>query len=181
MAVEPVFDDSGEAWLDKPFAEEWSVGCDFRVAEYPDGGMGVFDKDNPLSIFQVVGDSYDPSVLASLGNFDFLDISNPTESYRYLDGKSILDLRVAWTGLDDLRVLDRVTRLERLEIDHRDVSDLSPLSGHAGLKVLRLTGLPVRDWSVLTELKQLEEVSVSAEQRPALEALGELPFTVLYE
>ena len=125
--------------------------------------------------------SYDPSVLASLGNFDFLDISNPTESYRYLDGKSILDLRVAWTGLDDLRVLDRVTRLERLEIDHTDVSDLSPLSGHAGLKVLRLTGLPVRDWSVLTELKQLEEVSVSAEQRPALEALGELPFTVLYE
>ena len=46
MAVEPVFDDSGEARLDKPFAEEWSVGCDFRVAEYPDGGMGVFD---PLS------------------------------------------------------------------------------------------------------------------------------------
>ena len=66
MAVEPVFDDSGEARLDKPFAEEWSVGCDFRVAEYPDGGMGVFDKDNPLSIFQVVGDSYDPSVLVRL-------------------------------------------------------------------------------------------------------------------
>ena len=66
MAVEPVFDDSGEARLDKPFAEEWSAGCDFRVAEYPDGGMGVFDKDNPLSIFQVVGDSYDPSVLVRL-------------------------------------------------------------------------------------------------------------------
>ncbi|MBP5091374.1 MAG: hypothetical protein J6328_02320, partial [Bacilli bacterium] len=31
-----------------------------------DGGMGVFDKDNPLSIFQVVGDSYDPSVLVRL-------------------------------------------------------------------------------------------------------------------
>ncbi len=125
--------------------------------------------------------SYDPSVLAQLGNFDFLDISNPTESYRYLDGKSILDLRIAWTGLDDLHVLDHVTRLERLEFDHTEVTDLSPLALHKGLKVLKLGGLPVTDFSVLLELPELEEVSVSEEKRPAIESLGDVRFTIRYE
>lgn len=125
--------------------------------------------------------SYEPSVLAQLGNFDFLDISNPTESYRFLGGKSVLDLRVAWTGLDDLHVLDSVTRLERLEIDHTAVLDLSPLALHKGLKVLKLAGLPVTDFSVLLELPQLEEVSVSEGQRQAIEVLGEVPFKVIYE
>ena len=125
--------------------------------------------------------SYDPAVLAQLGNLNFLDISNPTESYRYLEGKAILDLRLAWSGLDDLHCLDHVTRLERLEIDHTAVSDLSPLAQHKGLKVLKLTALSVTDFSVLPELPQLEEVYVSEEQRPAMEALGDMPFTILYE
>lgn len=125
--------------------------------------------------------SYDSAVIARLGNFDFLDISNPTESYRYLDGKSILDLRIAWTGLDDLHVLDRVTRLERLEIDHTAVSDLSPLLLHSGLKVLRLSALLVTDLSVLKELPQLEEVTLSADMKSAADALGEVPFSILFE
>ncbi len=125
--------------------------------------------------------SYEPSVIAQLGNFDFLDISNPTESYRWLDGKSILDLRIAWTGLDDLHMLDTVTRLEQLEIDHTEISDLSPLTRHKGLKVLKLTGLPVTDFGVLSELPQLEEVYVGEDKRPAMEALGEVPFTIRYE
>ena len=125
--------------------------------------------------------SYEPSVLTQLGNFDFLDISNPTESYRFLAGKSILDLRIAWTGLDDLHFLDQVTRLEHLEIDHTDISDLSPLAMHKGLKALKLAGLPVTDFSVLLELPQLEEVSVSEDARIAMEALGDVPFTILYE
>ncbi len=125
--------------------------------------------------------SYDPAVLAQLGNFDFLDISNPTESYRFLDGKAILDLRIAWSGLDDLHVLDRVTRLERLEIDHTEVSDLSPLALHKGLKELKLAGLPVADFSVLLELPQLKEVTVSEEQRAAIEALGDVPFIIRCE
>ena len=125
--------------------------------------------------------SYDPTVVQRLGNFDLLDISNPTESYRYLDGKSILDLRIAWTGLDDLHVLDRVTRLERLYIDHSQVSDLAPLKRHAGLKTLNLAGLPVADLSVLLELKQLEEVTISADMQPAADALGDVPFAVRVE
>lgn len=125
--------------------------------------------------------SYDPSVIAELGNFDFLDLSNPTDSYRWLEGKSIQDLRLAWTGLEDLHVLDTVTRLERLEIDHTAVTDLTPLEKHPGLKVLKLTAVPITDLSVLLRLPLLEQVVLSASQRPAAEALGEVPFTILYE
>ena len=125
--------------------------------------------------------SYEPSVIAELGNFDFLDLSNPTDSYRWLEGKSILDLRLAWTGLEDLPVLDTVTRLARLEIDHTAVTDLTPLEKHPGLRFLKLSELPVQDLSVLLRLPQLEQVILSESQRPAAEALGDPPFAIVYE
>ena len=125
--------------------------------------------------------NYDPAVIDELGNFDLLDISNPTSSYEHLAGKRILDLRVAWTGLRDLHVLDEVSHLERLEIDHTDVTDLAPLAVHTGLKVLKISELPVTDLSVLVQLPQLEEVIISEDMRPAAEALGDVPFTVRVE
>lgn len=125
--------------------------------------------------------SYEPSIMRDLGNFDFLDISNPTESYRYLDGKSILDLRIAWSGLDDLHDLDHVTRLERLEIDHTEVPDLSPLAVHTGLKVLKIGNIPVTELGVLKQLPQLEEVYISADMKPAADALGDVPFVIMIE
>ena len=78
-------------------------------------------------------------------------------------------------------MLDTVTRLERLEIDHTAVTDLTPLEKHPGLKVLKLTAVPITDLSVLLRLPLLEQVVLSASQRPAAEALGEVPFTILYE
>ena len=47
--------------------------------------------------------------------------------------------------------------------------------------MLKLTGLPVTDFGVLSELPQLEEVYVGEDKRPAMEALGEVPFTIRYE
>ena len=125
--------------------------------------------------------NYDPAVIDELGNFDLLDISNPTSSYEHLAGKRILDLRVAWTGLRDLHVLDEVSHLERLEIDHTDVTDLAPLAVHTGLKVLKISELPVTDLSVLMQLPQLEEVIISEDMKQAVEALGDVPFTVRVE
>ena len=125
--------------------------------------------------------NYDPAVIDELGNFDLLDISNPTSSYEHLAGKRILDLRVAWTGLRDLHVLDEVSHLERLEIDHTDVTDLAPLAVHTGLKVLKISELPVTDLSVLMQLPQLEEVIISEDMKQAAEALGDVPFTVRVE
>lgn len=125
--------------------------------------------------------TYDPSVMSRLGNFDYLDISNPTLSYEYLAGKRILSLCISWTSLSDLHVLDEVTGLERLEIGHTDVTDLSPLAKHTGLKKLVLPETPVKDLQVLKELPQLEEVTISEDMKPMADALGDVPFEVIIE
>ena len=125
--------------------------------------------------------SYDASVIGSLGNFDMLDIANPTDSYNYLNGKSILALHMSWTGLTSLDVLDGVTRLEDLQIAHTAVTDLSPLLIHAGLKQLNIAGIPAKDLSPLLELPQLETLIVSRDMLPLVEALGETPFEVRVE
>jgi hypothetical protein len=39
---------------------------------------------------------YDGSAIALLGDLDFLDISNATDSYLYLGGKSITELKISF-------------------------------------------------------------------------------------
>lgn len=122
--------------------------------------------------------SYDPAVVKQLGNFDYLDLSNPTQSYDYLGGKSILSLHLAWTGLNDLHVLDEVARLEELDIAHTAVTDLSPLAVHTGLKILNIASTPVDDLGVLMQLPQLESITISEDMCPLVQALGEVLFSV---
>ena len=125
--------------------------------------------------------SYDPSVIAELGNFDYLDLSNPTDSYNYLSGKSVLSLRLDWTGLTSLDALKDVTRLEDLQISHTAVSDLAGIEVHAGLKRLNIAATPVSDLTPLLALPQLETLIVSEDMLDAVEALGEAPFEVKIE
>ncbi len=122
--------------------------------------------------------TYDPQVVGQLGNFDYLDLSNPTQSYKYLGAKSVKALHLAWTGLSDLHVLDEVDRLEELDIAHSSVTDLSPLALHRGLKILNLSSIPVSDLSVLLELPQLQSITISEDLRPLVQALGEVSFSV---
>lgn len=140
-------------------------------------------KDCPALAFLDLRDvrNYDPAEFAQLGNFDYLDISNPSRSYDYLDGKSILVLKLAWTGLDTLDALDNIARLEELDISHSNVTDLSKLAMHTGLKRLNLAGLAAADLSVLKELPQLEEVVLSPEMEPLIKPLRETDFSVRYE
>lgn len=122
--------------------------------------------------------TYDPQEVSRLGNFDYLDLSNPTQSYDYLGGKSILSLHLAWTGLNDLHVLDDVSRMEELDIAHTAVTDLSPLSVHTGLKILNIAATPVDDLEVLGQLPRLESITISEDMRPLVQALGEVSFSV---
>lgn len=121
---------------------------------------------------------YDPSVIGELGDFQYLDISNQTDSYRYLSGKNIYSLRIEWSSLDDLTVLDGVSGLEELKIGHTHVTDLSPLAKHTGLKRLNIAAVPAKDLSVLKALPLLEEVTVSEDMIELVEKLGDVPFTV---
>lgn len=125
--------------------------------------------------------NYDPSVIADLGNFNYLDLSNPTTSYEYLSGKSVLSLSLSWTGLTSLDALKDVTRLEDLQIAHTAVSDLTGIEAHAGLKRLNLAGIPVKDLSPVLGLPALETLVVSEDMLPLVDALGEVPFEVSVE
>ena len=125
--------------------------------------------------------NYDPAVIGELGNFDYLDISNPTASYRYLAGKSVHALSAAWTSLSDLSLLDEVDGLEILNISHTTVSDLSPLQVHAGLKSLNIAGTLVKNLTDLEELPALEELILSEDQVPAAEGLEKAGVVILRE
>ena len=125
--------------------------------------------------------SYDPSLLERLGNFDYLDISNPTQSYNFLSGKNIHSLSVSWTGLTDLNALSGVIGLQGLSICHTAVSDLSPIAVHAGLTSLNIASIPAKDLSPLLGLPMLKELVVSQDMLPLVEALGDVPFAVRVE
>ena len=125
--------------------------------------------------------NYNPEIIGRMGNFDYLDISNPTESYRYLGQKSVLALAVTWTGLNSLEDLSGLTRLQDLDISHTNVSDLSPISCHSGLRNLKMSAVPVKDLSPLLSLPQLESVTLSKDMEPLLEGLGTYSFEIRYE
>lgn len=125
--------------------------------------------------------SYDPAVIGELGNFDYLDIANPTESYRYLGRKSIKSLSLAWSGLTTLEDLRGVTLLEDLEIGHTAVSDLTPITAHSGLRRLRMAAVPVKSLEPLLLLPMLESVTISRDMEPLVEELGTPPFEINYE
>ncbi|MBQ8073417.1 MAG: protein kinase [Clostridia bacterium] len=125
--------------------------------------------------------NYDPELIRQLGNFQYLDISNPTESYHYLGRKSVAMLRLAWTGLNTLEDLAGVTLLEDLDISHTAVSDLTPIACHTGLKVLKMVDIPVTDLTPLLSLPMLESVTLGRDQADLAESLGDAPFSILYE
>lgn len=125
--------------------------------------------------------NYDPKTIAELGNFDYLDLANYTQSYRYLAGKSVSVLKLSWSGIQSLEDLKEVDRLEELDISHTAVSDLTPLNGHRGLKRLNIAADPVRDLTPLMSLPMLESVVLSSEMAPLAEELKDPPFEIRYE
>ena len=125
--------------------------------------------------------NYDASIIGQMGNYDYLDLSNPTDSYKYLGKKSVCSLRLAWTGLTTLEDLNNVTRLETLDISHTSVVDLSPLAVHTGLRELNIAGTNVDTLTPLLSLPHLESVILNREMEPLVQALGTPPFEIRYE
>ena len=103
----------------------------------------------------------------------------PQKSFYHIS--CLLSLHLSWTGLSSLDDLDKVTRLEELDISHTDVTDLSKLKNHAGLKTLKIVALPVEKLDVLKELPQLETVTISKDMEALAPASGEVNFEIRYE
>jgi internalin A len=53
-------------------------------------------------------EEYEGKALALFGDFDFLDISNGTDSWLYLDEKQVAELKISFSGITDLACIDGV-------------------------------------------------------------------------
>lgn len=124
---------------------------------------------------------YDASIFAQLGDFTYLDISNQTASYQHLAGKTISELRIAWSRMDSLSYLDGVSGIEALEINNCKVTDLTPLLNHPELRTLNIKGLDLEDLGILLELPKLERVVIGPGLEEKAAALGDCPFEIVVE
>lgn len=124
---------------------------------------------------------YDASIFAQLGDFTYLDISNQTASYQHLAGKTVSELRIAWSRMDSLSYLDGVGGIEALEINNCKVTDLAPLLNHPELRVLNIKGLDLEDLGILLELPNLERVVIGPGLEEKAAALGDCPFEIVVE
>jgi hypothetical protein len=80
----------------------------------------------------------------------------------------------------DLEGLQHARRLERLVLSHQFMTDLTPLSGLAELRVVQLSGgffhtSPLTDLGPLANLAKLEELSASYSQVATIPRLASLP------
>jgi len=127
-------------------------------------------------------DNYDSSVLAGRTKFDFLDISNDTGSYKYLNGKTIRTLKIMKTDFDSLTFLAGVEGLEELYLNETKLSDLTGIEAHASLVYLNISKTRVQDLSPLLSLPDLQQVIVDTSMKKAVEAIAaKALFEIIYE
>lgn len=125
---------------------------------------------------------YKGNTIAKLGDLEFLDISNSTDSYLYLGGKSIAELKLSNTAMADLSCLRNVKRIQKLEIRNTLITDLSEIERHTEITYLRLSDTSLTDFSVLLKLPKLETVSVSESAKVYIEPVARQgAFNVIYE
>jgi serine/threonine protein kinase len=127
-------------------------------------------------------DYYDPAVLAERNTFDFLDISNNTGSYRYLDGKTIRTLKIMETNVDSLSWLANVKGLEELYLSETKLADLTGINAHKDLAYLNISQTRIHDLSPLLALPYLQQVVVDSSMKKAAEAIAaDAEFEIIYE
>lgn len=124
---------------------------------------------------------YDPSFLNELGEFEFLDIANSTNSYAYLGDRKVRELKLGYTALDSLADLSGVTGLQSLEVKHSKLTSLSGIEPHTELTYLNIAHCAIDDLSPVLALPALQTLVISEDMRPALTALGDVGFSVSFE
>ena len=115
---------------------------------------------------------YDPSFLKELGDFEFLDIANRTDSYLYLGSRRVRELKLGYSELDSLACLSEVTGLESLEVKHSKLTSLAGVDTHKELSYLNIAGCAIDDMSPIASLPNLATLVVSPEQLSLAQALG---------
>ena len=88
----------------------------------------------------------------------FLDIIFSNKDLRVLNMESVY--WSDWQKLKSLEGFEQFTKLEELNINSSDVSDISPLKGMTGMKKLHIDIYGLRDISIIKDMTELEELEL---------------------
>ncbi len=156
--------------------------------------VSVGINDNPVTDLSPLADckglrfldlcdvmSYDPSVFDRMGDFEFLDIANRTDSYAHLGSRCIRELKLGYSGLDSLSCLSGVTGLTKLEVKHSKLTSLSGIENHTELTYLNIAGCAIEDLSPVLLLPELKTLVISEDMEAALATIPGYTFEVTFE
>ncbi|MCA9626194.1 MAG: leucine-rich repeat domain-containing protein [Myxococcales bacterium] len=87
---------------------------------------------------------------------------------------TLLDLKLAHNPITDVSKLEKLTKLDRLDLGHTQVRDLKPLEKLTELTDLQLDDTPVSDLTPLSKLTKLEKLSIQRTRVKDLKPLKEL-------
>lgn len=128
--------------------------------------------------------SYDASYIKDLKSLSYLDISNDSDAWKYLDGLYVDCLRVKALGQTDLEFLRDVAHIENLVLWGAQIWDISALEGREDIVCLDLDQCVSGDLSPLFTMPNLETVIINVKSQRQLEELsavyGEPSFEIQY-
>lgn len=91
------------------------------------------------------------------------------------DIERLTSLSISWLFVGSLEGLQHAINLEHLFIGYNDISDLTPIKDLKKLRTLDVTGLNIKDTSVIAGLTNLTELNISHATLPNLTFLKSLP------
>ena len=135
--------------------------------------------------FRDTGNYFDASVFEGIDGLSFLDIGGASDAWKYLEGKTIEELKVGGEhDITDASCIAGMERLERLYLYWSQVTDISALAEREDITYLNLEGCNITDLSPLFAMKNLSYVVISTKNKAQMEELmeryGEPAFTVEY-
>lgn len=123
-------------------------------------------KLKSLNISQVETHQLDPCVFPHAKNLKELFLGpGDLDDLSLLAGMSQLEsLRASINKVADLTPLEKLTKLDRLDLGRTQVTNLAPLSNLKNLTELAIDDTPVRDLSPIAGLTKLERLSIQRTQ-----------------
>lgn len=134
--------------------------------------ISVLDTCKSIELMDLrnTGGAYSGEVLKRMGNFDFMDIGNESDSYLYLDGKTIDEIKQDSPGLTDLECIKNA-HIRRLFIYWSEISDISALTDRKDIAYFNMAGCDIKDAAPLLTMPNLQTVVASESQREMMEEL----------
>ncbi len=125
----------------------------------------------------------DFSTLAHLGEIDYLHMVNmdPQAYLTHLNGKTVHQLKIAFSSLDSLRALQGIVALESLELDEVTMKSLSGIESLSDLQSIGVWNMPGMDLTPLREHAKLETVYLTEDMRNAAQALAGTPIHIIFK